>query len=104
MDKAISFLQSGSSIPITKLSNQDIVIPGDIKTAQVTIKNNYTENPIELIPWTKDPNLTIEQYPKSLGPNATGSVLIRYAIPDDAKEPPEAEFGFNIIVLRKQEV
>jgi hypothetical protein len=101
-DKAITFYQSGT--PITKLSNQDIVIAGDVKTAQVTIKNNYSQNAIELVPWTKDPNLTIEQYPKSLGPNQTGSVVIRYAISNDAKEPPQAEFGFNVIVLTKQEI
>ena len=80
----------------------DELLPGDTKRKRLIVRSNRTDGVLELIPFTEDPNLVIERYPATLGPQQSGVVEIKYMSPATMTDIPTPNFGFDL-VLRKQQ-
>jgi hypothetical protein len=82
----------------------DELLPGDTKRKRLIVRNNRTDGVLELIPFTEDPNLVIERYPATLGPQQSGVVEIKYMSPVTITEIPTLNFGFDLVLKQQQTI
>jgi hypothetical protein len=82
----------------------DELLPGDTKRKRLIVRNNRTDGVLELIPFTEDPNLVIERYPATLGPQQSGTVEIKYMSPATLIGIPVLNFGFDLVLKQEKTI
>lgn len=85
------------------MAMSETVIPGEIKHKRFLVRNNHPKNVVELIPFSKTPNITIDRAPKQLGSGQAGPVDVSFIVPEVVSSPPKGQFGFDLIVLETSE-